>query len=64
MQIMPISESQHQQAIMTLMAERQELLIYRAEFPKLEQHIEQLEAEVKKLEALNRSQAPKEDILE
>lgn len=48
MGIQPITEVSHNQAILALLAERQELLLYRERFPKLEQRIQELEAIVEK----------------
>jgi len=50
MQIQPITEEAHNTALLTLIAERQELLFYRARMPVLEQRIKELEQKIQTLE--------------
>ena len=46
MQIQPITEEAHNTALLTLMAGRQELLIYRAQVQEMQRNIQGLQKEI------------------
>lgn len=51
MQIQQITEEAHNTALLTIVAERQELLFYRSRIPALEQENRELTQKIQELEA-------------